>query len=79
MVENNIDELIAVNKSLLEETLALKKELVRIRSKMETTLYKIATKYNVINNDLLVVKNKYRGSIKCYKAQNEPDGYVEFI
>lgn len=78
MVENNIDKLIEVNKKLLDETLAVKKELIRIRSKMETTLYKVATKYNVINNDILVVKNKYRGSIKCYKANEIQDGYVEF-
>lgn len=78
MVENNIDNLIEVNKKLLDETLAVKKELIRIRSKMETTLYKVATKYNVINNDILVVKNKYRGSIKCYKANNLEDGYVDF-
>ena len=78
MVENNIDKLIEVNKMLLDETLAVKKELIRIRSKMETTLYKVATKYNVINNDILVVKNRYRGSIKCYKSNDEKDGYVDF-
>lgn len=78
MVENNIDKLIELNKQILDETLAVKKELIRIRSKMETTLYKVATKYNVINNDILVVKNKYRGSIKCYKANNLEDGYVDF-
>lgn len=78
MVENNIENLIEVNKKLLDETLAVKKELIRIRSKMETTLYKVATKYNVINNDILVVKNKYRGSVKCYKANNLEDGYVDF-
>jgi len=78
MVENNIEELIELNKKMLNETLAVKKELIRIRSKMETTLYKVATKYNVINNDLLVVKNKYRGSIKCYKSNDNQDGYVDF-
>ena len=79
MVDNNIDKLIETNQQLLVETLAVKKELIRIRSKMETTLYKVATKYNAINNDLLVVKNKYRGSIKCYKANDPTDGYVDFI
>jgi hypothetical protein len=78
MVEKNIEELIELNKKMLNETLAVKKELIRIRSKMETTLYKVATKYNVINNDLLVVKNKYRGSIKCYKSNDNQDGYVDF-
>jgi len=78
MVEKNIEDLIELNKKMLNETLAVKKELIRIRSKMETTLYKVATKYNVINNDLLVVKNKYRGSIKCYKSNDNQDGYVDF-
>ena len=78
MVEKNIEDLIELNKKMLNETLAVKKELIRIRSKMETTLYKVATKYNVINNDLLVVKNKYRGSIKCYKSNENQDGYVDF-
>ena len=36
------------------------------------------TKYNVITNDLLVVKNKYRGSIKCYKANNPNNGEIKF-
>lgn len=78
MAENKLDKLIALNRQLVEETLAVKKELIRIRSKMETNLYKIATKYNVINNDLLVVKNQYRGSIKCYKANPTTDGHINF-
>jgi len=78
MSENKLDKLIALNRQLVEETLAVKKELIRIRSKMETNLYKIATKYNVINNDLLVVKNQYRGSIKCYKANPTTDGHINF-
>ena len=78
MKEKKLDELILLNRQLVEETLAIKKELIRIRSKLETNLYKVATKYNVINNDLLVVKNCYRGSIKCYKATKEPSGLIEF-
>lgn len=78
MKDKKLDELILLNRQLVEETLACKKELIRIRSKLETNLYKVATKYNVINNDLLVVKNCYRGSIKCYKANQEPSGYIEF-
>jgi hypothetical protein len=79
MREKKLDELIALNRQLVEETLLVKKELIRIRSKLESNLYKVATKYNVINNDLLVVKNKYRGSIKCYKAvSSEPNGHISF-
>jgi len=78
MKEKKLEELILLNRQLVEETLAIKKELVRIRSKLETNLYKVATKYNVINNDLLVVKNCFRGSIKCYKADNKTSGYVDF-
>lgn len=78
MLEKKLNELIALNRKLVEETLAVKKELIRIRSKMETNLYKIATKYNVINNDLLVVKNQYRGSVKCYKVKKPNDGCIDF-
>lgn len=78
MSEKKLSELIALNRQLVEETLSVKKELIRIRSKMETNLYKIATKYNVINNDLLVVKNQYRGSVKSYKVKKPVDGCVEF-
>lgn len=78
MKEKKLDELIALNRQLVEETLAIKKELIRIRSKLETNLYKVATKYNVINNDLLVVKNQYRGSVKCYKSKSEIDGHISF-
>lgn len=73
-----MDELIALHKQLVQECVLIKKEMVRIRSKLESNLYKTATKYNVVTNDLLVVKNKYRGSIKCYKSKNPSDGYIEF-
>jgi len=78
MKEKKLDELIALNRKLVEDTLIIKKELIRIRSKLESNLYKVATKYNVINNDLLVVKNQYRGSVKCYKSKNDTDGHISF-
>ena len=79
MVDNNLEELIALNKLLVEETINLKKEMIRIRSKLETNLYKVATKYDVINNNILVVKNQYRGSVKCYKPSNDTkEGFVEW-
>tara|TARA_R110001583_G_scaffold119660_1_gene271003 strand:+ start:675 stop:914 length:240 start_codon:yes stop_codon:yes gene_type:complete len=78
MLEKKIDELISLYRQLLSETVILKKEMVRVRGKLESNLYKTATKYNVITNDLLVVKNKYRGSIKCYKANNPNNGEIKF-
>tara|TARA_R100000654_G_scaffold12996_1_gene28260 strand:- start:6133 stop:6372 length:240 start_codon:yes stop_codon:yes gene_type:complete len=79
MVDKNIQELIALNRELISETMALKKELVRIRGKLETTLYKVATKYQVLSNNILTVKNKYRGSMKSYTAPQNPSGYVEWV
>lgn len=78
MVDKNIEELIELNRQLIDETCCLKKELVRIRSKLETTLYKVATKYQVLNNDILTVKNKYRGSTKSYVAPKNAEGYVDW-
>lgn len=79
MVDKNIVELIALNRQLIDETCSLKKELVRIRSKLETTIYKVATKYEVLNNDILTVKNKYRGSTKAYIAPKNTTGFVEWV
>jgi hypothetical protein len=67
MDTKKIQDLIELNRKLIDETCQVKKELIRIRSKLETQVYKTATKYNVVNNDLLVVKNKYRGLTKSYK------------
>jgi len=79
MAEKKIDELIILNRQLVEETAIIKKEITRIRSKMESNLYKVATKYRVIDNNLLVVKNQYRGSIKVYKSEDKkPVGFIEF-
>jgi hypothetical protein len=78
MTEKKLDELIALNRQLVEDTLAIKKELIRIRSKLESNLYKVATKYNVINNDLLVAKNQFRGSVKCYKSNPKTSGIIQF-
>ena len=78
MTEKKLDELIALNRELVKETLLVKKELIRIRSKIESDLYKIATKYNVIDNNLLVVKNKYRGSVKSYKSKPNIDGSISW-
>ncbi len=78
MNPKKIEDLISLNRQLIDETCQVKKELVRIRSKLETTMYKTATKYNVVNNDLLVVKNRYRGLTKSYIVAQKPDGYVSW-
>lgn len=78
MNQKKMDELIELYKQLIDETVQIKKEMIRIRCKLESTLYKTATKYNVITNELLVVKNRYRGSIKCYKTNNNIDGKISF-
>jgi len=78
MREKKLDELISLHRQLVSETLLLKKEMIRIRAKLESQMYKTATKYNVVTNDLLVVKNKYRGSVKCYKTDVDSDGYIEW-
>jgi len=76
---NKLDELIKLNRQLVEDTSIIKKEIVRIRCKMESNLYKVATKYKVIDNNLLVVKNQYRGSIKVYTSnEKKVEGYVDF-
>ena len=79
MSDKNIDELIALNRKLIEETAIVKKELVRIRSKLETTLYKVATKYDVLGNDILTAKNKYKGSVKSYTEKKAGNGYVDWV
>lgn len=78
MNPKKIEDLISLNRQLIDETCQVKKELVRIRSKLETTMYKTATKYNVVNNDLLVVKNRYRGLTKSYIVAQKTNGYVSW-
>jgi hypothetical protein len=55
--------------------------MTRIRSKLDSELYKIGTKYNLIDNNILVCKNKYKNSIRSYKPKiykNESPGKIDF-
>ena len=65
-MKNNESELIDLLSEVLKETIKLQREINRIRTKMESDLFKIGTKYRVIDNSILVCKNKYRNSVKSY-------------
>jgi predicted RNase H-like nuclease (RuvC/YqgF family) len=73
-MKNNESELIDLLSEVLKETIKLQREINRIRTKMESDLFKIGTKYRVIDNSILVCKNKYRNSVKSYTPlrQNVP-------
>ena len=51
---------------ILKETIILNREIKRIRTKMDSTLFKLATKYDVIDNRILVCKREYRNSVRSY-------------
>jgi hypothetical protein len=79
MKENAI--MIETLQEILKETIKLTNEMTRIRSKLDSELYKIGTKYNLIDNNILVCKNKYKNSIRSYKPKiynNESSGKIEF-
>ena len=79
MKENAI--IIELLQNILKETIKLTNEMTRIRSKLDSELYKIGTKYNLIDNNILVCKNKYKNSIRSYKPKiynNESSGKIEF-
>jgi hypothetical protein len=79
MKENAI--MIETLQEILKETIKLTNEMTRIRSKLDSELYKIGTKYNLIDNNILVCKNKYKNSIRSYKPKiykNESPGKIDF-
>ena len=79
MKENAI--MIETLQEILKETIKLSNEITRIRSKLDSELYKIGSKYNLIDNNILVCKNKYKNSIRSYKPKiynNESSGKIEF-
>ena len=67
MKENAI--IIETLQDILKETIKLSNEMTRIRSKLDSELYKIGTKYNLIDNNILVCKNKYKNSIRSYQPK----------
>jgi hypothetical protein len=55
---------------ILKETIKLHKEVKRIRSKLDSNLFRLATKYDVIDNRILVCKKYYRNSVRSYVPKN---------
>ena len=58
--------IIDVLTEILKETIKLQKEIKRIRTKVDSNLFRLATKYEVIDNRILVCKREYRNSIRSY-------------
>ena len=74
MKENAI--VIELLQDILKETIKLTNEVTRIRTKLDSELYKIGTKYGLIDNNILVCKNKYKNSIRSYKPKIQKDSPV---
>jgi|TARA_E500000318_G_C3364222_1_gene135878 hypothetical protein len=55
---------------ILKETIKLQKEIKRIRTKVDSNLFRLATKYDVIDNRILVCKREYRNSVRSYVPKN---------
>lgn len=52
---------------LLTETIKLQQEVQRIRSKMESNMYKVGREFNIINNEtVLITRNKNNGVRHVY-------------
>lgn len=75
MINNAIT--IELLQQILKETIKLSNEITRIRSKLDSELYKIGTKYDLIDNNILICKNKYKNSIKSYKPKIAPRDKIE--
>tara|TARA_R110000824_G_scaffold81460_1_gene204811 strand:- start:2130 stop:2384 length:255 start_codon:yes stop_codon:yes gene_type:complete len=54
---------------LLKETTKLRKEIERLRSKLDSRLFQIGQKFSIVNNDLLLTKNKYKGTQRSFQAK----------
>ena len=78
MKENAI--IIELLQDILKETIKLSNETTRIRSKLDSELYKIGSKYNLIDNNILVCKNKFKNSIRSFqpKISKEAPVLIEF-
>ena len=61
--------IIELLQDILKETIKLSNEANRIRSKLDSELYKIGSKYNLIDNSILVCKNKYKNSIRSFQPK----------
>jgi hypothetical protein len=56
---------------LLKETTKLRKEIERLRSKLDSRLFQIGQKFTIVSNDLLLTKNKYKGTQRSFTAKPE--------
>ena len=56
---------------LLKETYLLRREIEKIRAKIDSRLFQMGTRFSVINNDLLVTKNKYKNTPRVYQTQKK--------
>jgi hypothetical protein len=70
MKENAIS--IEILQQILKETIKLSNEVTRLRTKLDSELYKVGTKYNIIGNDILICKNRYKNSIKSFRPKIKP-------
>jgi len=62
--------IIDILSEILKETIKLQKEIKRIRTKLDSNLFRLATKYDVIDNRILVCKRDYRNSVRSYVPKN---------
>jgi hypothetical protein len=56
---------------LLKETYILRRETEKLRSKIDSRLFQMGQKFQVLNNNMLITKNKYKNSPRIYKTQKK--------
>jgi len=56
---------------LLKETISLNNEIKRIRNRLDSKNFQVGKKFNIINNELLILKPKTGGITKSYIANIE--------
>jgi hypothetical protein len=56
---------------LLKETYILRRETEKLRSKIDSRLFQMGQKFSVLNNDMLITKNRYKNSPRVYKTQKK--------
>ncbi len=56
---------------ILKQTVKLTKEIKRSRIKVDSNLFRLATKYDVIDNRILVCKREYRNSVRSYVPRHK--------
>jgi len=56
---------------LLKETYILRRETEKLRSKIDSRLFQMGQKFSVLNNEMLITKNRYKNSPRVYKTQKK--------